>query len=431
MKFQFTLFLKIVVLLNVMTFSSVEAQSCLPNNLIITSQAEIDSFATNYPGCSIIEGHVAIFGPNDITNLNGLSQIVKIIGGLLIRDTHGLINLTGLDNLESTNNLFLQGNNNLNSLQGLENLTTIELGLHITEHDNLTTISALSNLSASPSVSIQKNNALVSLNGLENVTNVSDIFISYNNSLADLNGLIGATNLTGSINILANPLIQNLNGLNNLVSVGGHLSIYDNQSLTSLTGLESLTSISGSAQQFVSLDILLNPQLLNINSLSNLIMINGDLRISDNESLINIDGIRNIDATTIDQLYITNNDLLSNCAITSVCDYLDINPNVAEIYNNMPGCNSEAEVQVACDNLGIDEIETMSINIFPNPTSGKIEISGIPHGLATITDTSGRIVKEIFFKDPTLDISDLSQGVYFVSVQSNRKSTTKKIIKQN
>ena len=433
MKLQlpFTSFLKIAVFLNLMIIPSVEAQSCLPANIFFNSQAEIDSFATDYPGCSIVEGHVVIIGPNDITNLNGLSQIVKIVGTLIIEDSNGLINLTGLDNLETTGALHVQENNGLNSLHGLGNLSTIENFMQIVNNNNLTTISALTNVSASKIISIHNNDVLVSLNGLENVISVSEIFIGYNNSLENLNGLIGVTNVAGSIGIVVNPLIENVNGLNNLESVGSQLSIYNNQSLTSLTGFEGLSTIGGANEQFTGLHIVSNPQLININSLSNLISINENLNISENQSLISIEGIRNIDANTITRLTITNNDLLSNCAVTSVCDYLDIDPNVVEIYNNMSGCNSESEVQTACDNLGIDEIETVSLNIFPNPTSGKIEISGITQGTATITDTSGRIVKEISFNDPILDISELSQGMYFVSFLSDGKSTVKRIIKQN
>ena len=47
------------------------SQSCLPERITFTIQAQIDNFQTNYPNCTEIEGVVTISG-NDITNLNGL-----------------------------------------------------------------------------------------------------------------------------------------------------------------------------------------------------------------------------------------------------------------------------------------------------------------------------------------------------------------------
>ena len=35
-------------------------QSCLPGGITFTTQAQIDSFPINYPGCSEIEGFVEI-----------------------------------------------------------------------------------------------------------------------------------------------------------------------------------------------------------------------------------------------------------------------------------------------------------------------------------------------------------------------------------
>lgn len=54
-------------------------QLCLPEGVIFSTQAQIDSFQTNYPGCTEIEGGVLIEG-NDITNLEGLS-VLEIVDG--------------------------------------------------------------------------------------------------------------------------------------------------------------------------------------------------------------------------------------------------------------------------------------------------------------------------------------------------------------
>jgi hypothetical protein len=48
--------------------------TCLPEGINFTTQAQIDNFQTNYPGCTEIEGDVLILGSN-ITNLTGLSVL--------------------------------------------------------------------------------------------------------------------------------------------------------------------------------------------------------------------------------------------------------------------------------------------------------------------------------------------------------------------
>lgn len=64
------------------------------------SQAAIDNFATNYPGCTRVS-RITISG-SDITNLDGLSGIRSLAyGGInfincpLLNDIKGLSNITG------------------------------------------------------------------------------------------------------------------------------------------------------------------------------------------------------------------------------------------------------------------------------------------------------------------------------------------------
>ena len=68
---------------------------------------------------------------------------------------------------------------------------------------------------------------------------------------------------------------------------------------------------------------------------------------------------------------------------------------------------------------GIDDINTGILNIYPNPASGNISLSGINAGdMITITELSGRKVIELraAAEIQTIDISSLSAGVYLISV---------------
>ena len=57
---------------------NVKADICMPGNTYVTlyTQNQVDSFPINYPGCTEIDGYLTISGA-DITNLNGLSNILK------------------------------------------------------------------------------------------------------------------------------------------------------------------------------------------------------------------------------------------------------------------------------------------------------------------------------------------------------------------
>ncbi|GGN01564.1 hypothetical protein GCM10010967_39980 [Dyadobacter beijingensis] len=91
--------LLLIILIYVSSHSIVRAQYCGSNGIPLTSQANIDNFAANYPGCIVVQGYVFIAG-NDITNLNGLSQVTDIMGDLQIWQNPNLTSLTGLSSLK-------------------------------------------------------------------------------------------------------------------------------------------------------------------------------------------------------------------------------------------------------------------------------------------------------------------------------------------
>lgn len=74
---------------------------CLPGGIRFGTQAQIDNFADDYPGCTIILGPVEIreSAPANITDLDGLSHLTEIRGNLTISDNAILASLQGLDNI--------------------------------------------------------------------------------------------------------------------------------------------------------------------------------------------------------------------------------------------------------------------------------------------------------------------------------------------
>jgi enterochelin esterase-like enzyme len=328
--------------------------SCLPEGIIFSTQEEIDNFQTNYPGCTEIEGDVAIEG-SDITSLAGLNVLTSIGGGLRIGAEPGdgytwsdhtvLETLTGLDNLnyiggsfylignDSLTNLealanldsiggnlcigvvvfiyyeeYFIGNPVLTSLTGLEGLTEIEGSITIIGNNILTSLTGLEGLTEiEGSIDIQANYSLTSLAGLENLTSIGENLeiggvYSENPVLTSLEGLGNLTSIGGELRIGYNDALTSLNGLENLTSIGGELRIGYNDALNSLTGLGSLTDVEG------SITIFGNNALTSLTGLENVTSIGGELRIEGNDtlsSLLALDGI-----TSVADLVIRSNSAL-------------------------------------------------------------------------------------------------------------------------
>jgi len=168
-------------------FISTYSQSCLPDGIEFTSQAQIDSFQVNYPGCTEIEGDLRFYD-NTITNLDGLSVITKVFGDVRITFNQNLLSISGLANLDSIGGGFLlQGSDDLINIYGLEGLVSIGGHLAITANHSLVSIAELENLmSIGGNLNISGNSALTSLSGIDNIdpNSIGILSFQYNSSLS-------------------------------------------------------------------------------------------------------------------------------------------------------------------------------------------------------------------------------------------------------
>ncbi|WP_396600644.1 T9SS type A sorting domain-containing protein [Algibacter sp. R77976] len=91
--------------------------------------------------------------------------------------------------------------------------------------------------------------------------------------------------------------------------------------------------------------------------------------------------------------------------------------------------NSES----SCTTLSVDKFNKVSsIKVYPNPTTGKIEVNNISiNSSLTISNISGVIIRTINTKKSSgiIDISDLESGVYFLTSNASNSNFVKKIIK--
>ena len=319
-----------------------------------------------------------------LTSLTGLDNVTSIGGVLFISENPALTSLTGLDNVTSIGgNLWIRENAVLTSLTGLDNLITIWGNLFIEDTEALTSLTGLDNVTSVGNLLIWNNASLISLAGLESITFIeADIAIgnSYyggNPSLTSLTGLDNLTSIGGDFYIERNAALTNLTGLDNLTSIGGGFCIYNNAALTSLTGLDS------------------------------------------------------IDAGSIDDLYICDNNSLSTCEVQSVCDYLASPNGGISIHDNDSGCNSQAEVEAACEAGWVPNINFESeFSIYPNPAKKEIFISSKNGAIIKEVNIYNQIGHKVLYEKiitNTIDVSMLQQGMYIIELVLNESKIREKL----
>ena len=87
-------------------------------------------------------------------------------------------------------------------------------------------------------------------------------------------------------------------------------------------------------------------------------------------------------------------------------------------------------------NLSVGDAALNSLRVYPNPTSDNLFITGNNLDMQNVfvSDLNGRILKSFNFdsvSDAVLDLSELTNGVYIVSIKSDQGTVNKKIVKQN
>jgi len=307
------------------------------------------------------------------------------------------------------------------------NCTSIEGDVEITgdEINNLDGLIVLTSIEGE--LDVGYTTALTNLSGLDNINSIGETLRIYMNStIVSLSGLDGLTSIGENLRITNNTVINDLTALTNITVVPENLRIYMNDGLTNLTGLENITSVGD------NLRITNNISLINISALNNLSSIGGELAVDNNDALISITGLENIDPASITELTIRNNFLLSTCEVESVCSYLAIPNGDISIHDNAPGCNSMDEVNEACNNLGISDLNNeLDFSIYPNPAGKDIFIKMTNEEVIeeiSIFNQLGQKVLVINRPSGSINISKLEQGIFIVELTYEKNKLRKKLL---
>jgi hypothetical protein len=111
-------------------------------------------------------------------------------------------------------------------------------------------------------------------------------------------------------------------------------------------------------------------------------------------------------------------------------------------FQNVSPANATGVHALAIDNFTVSEVLATDsfvnnkFSVSPNPTTGLINVTnndGITVNEITVTDLNGRVVKTTKFDNVaniSINIADLSAGMYLMSIKSDAGIATKKIVKE-
>lgn len=351
---------------------SLQAQECPETDRIIvfSAQHEIDSFPSRYPLCRDFTQSLVIEEAEvgAITNLDSLRQLERIVGDLWISENAKLPHLYGLHQLAHIGgSLEITRNALLSDLSGLDSLKNLGSGLYIAVNSSLKSLVGLNQLfKIGGQLQIVNNERLISLSGLENLEEV------------------------GALSMLGNDLLRHPEGLERLTEINGDLSI----SHTSFTDVFNLSGVR---------------------------RINGVLAIDHNDILRSLSGLDSIDYNSISELYVTDNDNLSLCAVSSICEYLAAGKPGHVAWNGTTGCDNIMEVQDACNTRPI----TPNSNCFSNGVtfSTQDQIDNFPVNYPTCRRFLWHVSIEETVPGNIINLDSLGQIKYIggtLTIQNNR-----------
>ena len=96
-------------------------------------------------------------------------------------------------------------------------------------------------------------------------------------------------------------------------------------------------------------------------------------------------------------------------------------------------CGTQESKTLSHDDIHIDEtVVDNSISIYPNPTNYEVKVMGYEGKIKKIEiiDLSGRTLMSLLYPSSPINVANLSQGIYFVRIETDKGIVTKKIVKK-
>lgn len=260
------------------------------------------------------------------------------------------------------------------------------------------------------------------------ITNLSGI-----EYFTDLETLICKGNSLTTINLSSNTALKYLDCSNNPLTA---LDVSKNILLTELycdgavTIINKMSNAKTSAPaQLTVLDLSNNLFLTKLSCSNNKLT---SLDVSKNTLLTDINcsnnSLQNLNVSNGNNTKMLNVNFKSNSSLS--CIKVD-----DAVYSNTNWAGAKDATAIysktACT-LGIEDVVSDKISVYPNPVKGQLHIDNIVLEKVTVYDALGKLVKTTNFSNAsdsnTLDLGGLTKGVYFIYLQSEGANSTRKII---
>ncbi len=295
---------------------------CPTQTLIITNQADIDNFATNYPNCVDMMNSGIVLQGNGILNLTGFTGL-KSVNHVVLSGTPNVTSLNGLHELENINENLIFIDVNIPDLDELQNLVFLKY-LNVSSCLLITDIS-LPNIQFAEFIEIGPCESLqsVSFDNIEymSLSSISEYTISiYGSDNLQSVSFPKLQQTEGTIFVTQQQIGSTLNNFNfgQLTSIGDNL-FFVNLSIQDMSGFPSLSTI------------------------------NGSMIIHSCNSLTTLNGLENLTAVG-EIIDLNTNANLEFCSVEGVCNHIEMGF-TTEIFFNGSGCNNEAEILEQCNIL--------------------------------------------------------------------------------
>ncbi len=295
-------------------------------------------------GFSVIGGDLELSRNENLENVDGLKNLKSVggelklsvtlsdlrfltnlrhVGVLSVEDCDQLVNLSGLECLETLGGLLIANNDSLITFDGLPSFEILPKYLSIDLNPMLENIEVLSSLVEVGWLSIGRNASLTNLCGLRNLVSANHFGYWGNSTIQNFNDLVSLqyledlsivgsnlSSLEGLENVSSvrqvyigtNGNLVSLQGFPSMVESGGFVEIERNANLVNLSGMESVKSLEELVVEY-------NDGLQNFEGLSGLKYVR-NARISRNASLQNFSGLESLESAG--RFEIDGNDSLSS-----------------------------------------------------------------------------------------------------------------------
>jgi|GEM_PF-5439686 len=396
-------------------FTSPSGCNCYSySKVFLTTQAEVDNFdCTNNTGGIFIRG-------NDITNLNGLSELISTQGSIEIRDNPNLSSLEGLDALTSVNSIYIVNNAILDDVSALQTVETINGSLIVNNNPQLGDCCILEDLISKASATISINNNAAGCSSTTDIVNAcNETLFSERIEVED------------NYTVLNDPGNFTLEDENNAAFSGrGTLLMWDKQDQARITFNIPKTSNyrlkvhlrSGDAS---SSSNYFNTYTFYINNIE--IPFTGD-----NSTIIHYPSqygnsyFGTIESPLINLLAGTYTlDILAN-APWSIIDYVEI---IEEDGSSSRFASELVRIETVTENA-------KEFVIYPNPSNGEIFVNfktekNLSELYLNIMDVTGKSVYQKNYNtlvSEKIDLSHFPKGIFIVTIKSELGIETKKVV---